>query len=65
MWPTFLSWFQVHIFKTLHYRLGLLDFLRGPVVQLRLLMFKIYSLGWPQQCGTNFELIQSNLSTIG
>ena len=45
MWPTFLSWFQVRIFKTLYYRLGLLDFLRGPGVQLRLLMFKIYSLG--------------------
>ena len=45
MWTTFLSWFQVRIFKTLHYRLGLLDFLRGPGVQLRLLIFKIYSLG--------------------
>ena len=45
MWTAFLSWFQVHNFKTLHYRLGLLDFLRGSGVQLRLLMFKIYSLG--------------------
>ena len=45
MWPTFLSWFQVPNVKTLHYRLGLLDFLRGPGVQLRLLMFRIYSLG--------------------
>ena len=45
MWPTILSWFQVCNIKTLLYRLGLLDFLRGPGVQLRLLMFKIYSLG--------------------
>ena len=45
MWPTFLSWLQVPNVKTLHYRLGLLDFLRGPGVQLRFLMFKIYSLG--------------------
>ena len=45
MWPTFLSWFQVPNVKTLHYRLGLLDFLRGPGVRLRLLMLKIASLG--------------------
>ena len=45
MWPTFLNWFQVCDVKTLHYQLGLLDFFRGPGVQLRLLMFKIYLLG--------------------
>jgi hypothetical protein len=45
MWPNFLSWFQVRIFKTLHYRLGPLDFFKGPGVQLRLLIFRIYSLG--------------------
>ena len=39
MWPAFLSWFQFSNVKTLHYRLGLLDFLSGPGVQLRLLMF--------------------------
>ena len=45
MWPTLLSWLQVPNVKTLHYRLGLLDFLRGPGVRLRLLMFKINFLG--------------------
>ena len=65
MWPTFLSWFHVRNIKNLHYRLGPLDFLRGPGVQLRLLMLRTNSLGWPQIFGTNFELIQRNLSTIG
>ena len=54
MWQTILSWFQVHIFKSLHYRLGPLDFLRGPGVWLRLLMLRTYSLGLPQTFGTNF-----------
>ena len=45
MWQPILSWFHVRNIKTLHYRLGLLDFLRGPGVHLRLLMFRTYSLG--------------------
>ena len=49
IWRTILSWFQVHILKTLHYRLGLRDFLRGPGVQLRLLMFRTNSLGYLAQ----------------
>ena len=57
MWPTFLSWFLDHIFKTLQHRLRLLDFLKGPEVQLRLLMFSTYSLGLPKTFGSNFELI--------